>query len=171
MLWITPEAKAALAKGRAPIHGVNPVVGFKPGDRAEESRYEMARMDPRATDSPIFRHLLERAPVHNPHCHLTSFMAFYFINYRLRRQLVAFQKRFRLLELPQPEIRPEFDHHTSNAGMLQSRTSHLEEFPEFHWLSTRRPRVLWRQSGGLKLKTPGPMPSKLIAVDIFSSRF
>jgi hypothetical protein len=42
------------------------------------------------------------------------------IMYRLLRQLVAFQKRFRLLELPLPEIRPEFDRNTSNAGMLQS---------------------------------------------------
>jgi hypothetical protein len=53
----------------------------------------------------------------------TSFKAFR--NYRLPRQLVAFQKRFRLLELPLPEIRSEFDRQTSNAGMLQSRMPHL----------------------------------------------
>jgi hypothetical protein len=40
----------------------------------------------------------------------------------LPRQLVAFQKRFRLLGLPLPVIRPEFDRNTSNAGMLQSGT-------------------------------------------------
>jgi hypothetical protein len=90
-----------------------------------------------------------------------------FRNYRLRRPLVAFQKRFRLLELPQPEIRPEFDHHTSNAGMLQSEISHLERFLGFHRLSTRRPRVLLRQSGGLKQKTPGPMRASLLQL-IFS---
>jgi hypothetical protein len=48
----------------------------------------------------------------------TSFMVF--TNYRFRRHLVAFEKRFRLLELPPAEIRPEFDCNTSNAGMLQS---------------------------------------------------
>jgi hypothetical protein len=35
-------------------------------------------------------------------------------------ELGTFQKRFRLLELPLPEIRPEFGRNTSNAGMLQS---------------------------------------------------
>jgi hypothetical protein len=44
------------------------------------------------------------------------------IMYRLLRQLVAFQKRFRLLALPLPEIRSEFDRNTSNAGILQSGT-------------------------------------------------
>src|SRR5271166_1951455 len=53
----------------------------------------------------------------------TSFLVFR--NYRLRRQLVAFQKRFRLLGLPLPEIRPEFDRNTSNAGMLQSEMPYL----------------------------------------------
>jgi hypothetical protein len=49
---------------------------------------------------------------------------------RLLRQLVAFQKRFRLLELPLPEIRPEFDRNTSNAGMLQSGMPRLSKMPK-----------------------------------------
>jgi hypothetical protein len=76
------------------------------------------------------------------------------IMYRLLRQLVAFQKRFRLLELPLPEIRPEFDRNTSNAGMLQSGMPRLARCQEFHRLSMRRHRVLSRQSGGLKRKNP-----------------
>ena len=31
MLWLTPEAKAAFAKGRAPFNEVNPVEGFNLG--------------------------------------------------------------------------------------------------------------------------------------------
>jgi hypothetical protein len=90
----------------------------------------------------------------------------------LRCQLVAFQKRFRLLELPLPEIRPEFDRKASNAGILQqSGMPHLARFQEFHRSSTRRYRVLSRQSEGLKRKKPRAKPSKLIAVDIFFSRF
>jgi hypothetical protein len=46
---------------------------------------------------------------------------------RLRWQHVAFQKRFRLLELSLPEIGPEFARHTSNAGMLQSGRPHLAD--------------------------------------------
>jgi len=65
----------------------------------------------------------------------TSFKAFR--NYRLPRQLVAFQKRFRLLELPLPEIRPEFDRNTSNAGMLPSGTPRQAGCQEFHRLSMR----------------------------------
>jgi hypothetical protein len=37
-----------------------------------------------------------------------------------------------------PEIRPEFDGHTSNAGTLQSGMPHLARFQEFHRLSTHR---------------------------------
>ena len=44
----------------------------------------------------------------------------HFRNCTLLRQLVAFQKRFRRLELPLAEIRPE---NASNAGMLQSGMS------------------------------------------------
>ena len=90
----------------------------------------------------------------------TSFRVFR--NYKLHPQLVAFQKRFRLLELPLPEIRSEFDRHTSNAGMLQSRMPHLARFQEFLRLSTRRHRVLLRQSGGLKPKIPGPSRTSLL---------
>jgi hypothetical protein len=45
-----------------------------------------------------WKHLVDpsTSPAHNPHRHS---------NIRLRWQLVAFQKRFRLLELPLPEIR------------------------------------------------------------------
>ena len=78
----------------------------------------------------------------------TSFLVFR--NYRLLRQPVAFQKRFRLMGLPLPEIRHEFDRNTSNAGMLQSEMRYLARFQEFHRLSTRRHRVLSRQSGDLR---------------------
>jgi hypothetical protein len=90
----------------------------------------------------------------------TSFKAFR--NYRLPRRLAAFQKRFRLLELPLPEIRPEFHRNTSNAGMVQSGTPRLARFQEFHRLSMRRHRVLSRQSGGLKPKNPGLNPPSLL---------
>ena len=59
-----------------------------------------------------------------------SFKAFR--NYRLRRQLVGFQKRLRLLELPLAEIRAEFDRNAPNAGMLQSGMLSLGKMPEFH---------------------------------------
>jgi hypothetical protein len=87
---------------------------------------------------------------------------------RPRRQLVAFQKRFRPLGLPLPEIRPEFDRNTSNGGMLQSEMRYLARFQEFHRLSTRRHRVLSRQSGGLRLKNPGPSRASLLQL-IFSA--
>ena len=51
---------------------------------------------------------------------------------------------------------------TSNAGMLQSRMPHLARFQEFHRLSTRRHRVLLRQSGCLKRKIPGPSRAGLL---------
>ena len=86
------------------------------GIRAEKSRYDLARMEPRAADSLVCRHLVDQPPFIIPTDTRTSFMVFR--NYRLRRHLVAFQKRFRLLELPLPEIRPEFDRNTSIAGML-----------------------------------------------------
>ena len=60
MLWVTPEEKAELAKGRAPIHGVNPVTGFNLGIEAEESRYDMARMEPPAADSLVGRYLVDQ---------------------------------------------------------------------------------------------------------------
>ena len=94
-----------------------------------------------------------------------SFKAFR--NYRLPRQLVAFQKRFRLLELPLPEIRPEFGRNTSNGGMPQSGMPRLARCQEFHRLSMRRHRVLSRQSGVLKPKNPGPNPPSLLRL-IFS---
>ena len=58
MLWVTPEEKVAIrAKGRATIHCVHPVAGFPLYDgfntlgiRAEKSRYDLARMEPRAAD-------------------------------------------------------------------------------------------------------------------------
>ena len=90
-----------------------------------------------------------------------------FRNYKLRCRPVAFQKRFRLLELLQPETRPEFDHHASNGDMLQSGMSHRERSPEFHRLWTRRSRVLLRQSGGPTPKTPGLMRTSLLRL-IFS---
>jgi hypothetical protein len=64
--------------------------------------------------------------------------------YRFRRQLVAFQKRFRLPELSLPEIRPEFDRNTSNAGKLQSGMPRLVTVQGFYRLLVRRHRVLSR---------------------------
>jgi hypothetical protein len=118
--------------------------------------------EPRAADSLVAGISSTRRPAQLiiPTDTRTSFRVFR--NYRLRWQLVAFQKRFRLLELPLPEIRPEFDRHTSNAGMLQSGMPHLARFQEFHRLSTRRHRVLLRQSGGLKRKIPGPSRASLL---------
>jgi hypothetical protein len=123
------------------------------GIRAEKSRYDPARMEP--TSPPFIIPTDTR----------TSFLVFR--NYRLLRQPVAFQKRFRLLGLPLPEIRPEFDRNTSNAGTLQSEMRYLARFQEFHRLSTRRHRVLSRQSGGLRRKNPGPSRASLLRL-IFS---
>jgi serine/threonine protein kinase len=95
----------------------------------------------------------------------TSFR--FFRNDRLRRQLVAFQKGLRSLELPLPGFRPEFDRNTSNAGMLQPGIPRLARGQEFHWLSMRRHHVLSRQSGGLKRKNPGPSRPSLLRL-IFS---
>jgi hypothetical protein len=77
-------------------------------------------MESRAADSFARRRLVDQPRSLIPTETRTSFKVFR--NYRLPRQIVAFQKRFRLLELPLPEIRPEFDCSTSNAGMLQSGT-------------------------------------------------
>src|SRR5260370_35972661 len=63
-----------------------------------------------------------------------------FRNYTLLRQLVAFQKRFRLLVLPIAEIRPEFD--ASNAGMLHSGMPRLAKCQKSRRVSTRRHRVV-----------------------------
>ena len=79
------------------------------GIRAEKSRYDLARMEPRAADSLVAGISSTRrlAQLIIPTDTRTSFRVFR--NYKLHTQLVAFQKRFRLLELPLPEIRPEFD--------------------------------------------------------------
>jgi hypothetical protein len=100
------------------------------------------------------------APAHSPKRHSNIIQDFR--NYRLPRQLDGFQKGFRLRELPLPEIRPEFDSNTSNAGMLQSGTPRLARCQEFHRLSMRPPRVLLRQSGGLKPKNPRPSRASLL---------
>ena len=89
-------------------------------------------------------------------------------NYTLFRQLVAFQKRFRLLEFPLTEIRPEFDRNASNAGMLQSGMPHLARFQEFRRVSKRRHRVDSRQSEGLKRRSPWPCRTSLLRL-IFSA--
>ena len=102
------------------------------------------------------------APVIIPTDTRTSFRVFR--NYRLRWQLVS---DFGLLEVPLPEIRPEFDRNASNAGILQSGMPHLARFQEFHRLSTRRHSVLSRQSGGLRRKNPGPSRASLLRL-IFS---
>src|SRR5260370_5721221 len=75
-------------------------------------------------------------PARNPPKTRTSFGVFR--NYTLFRQLAAFQKRFRLLEFPLAEIRPEFDRNASNAGMLQSEMPHLAKCQKFRRVSTRR---------------------------------
>jgi toxin ParE1/3/4 len=85
----------------------------------------------------------------------------------LRRHEVrrALTKRFPyriFFSLKDDAVRPEFDRHTSNAGMLQSGMPHLARFLEFHRLSTRRHRVLLRQSGGLKRKIPVPSRASLL---------
>ena len=111
--------------------------------------------EPRAADSLVAGISSTRRPAQLiiPTDTRTSFRVFR--NYKLHTQLVAFQKRFRLLEFPLPEIRPELDRHASNAGMLQSGMPHLARFQEFHRLSTRCHRVLSRQSRVLKRKPQG----------------
>jgi hypothetical protein len=163
MLWVTPEERRPQS-GRKGGRRETDLRGGRPfiecvqrrdsrctmvltawGSGPKKSGYEPAKMEP-------------TSPVHNPHPG--------FRNYRSRRQLVAFQKRFRL-GLPLPEIRPEFDRNTSNAGMLQSEMRYLTRSQEFHRLSTRRHRVLSRQSGGLRRKNPGPSRASLLRL-IFS---
>jgi hypothetical protein len=109
-------------------------------------------MEARAADSFVCRHLVDQPSLIVPTDTRTSLRVFR--NYRLRCLLVAFQRRFRLLELPLPEIRFEFDRNASNARILQSGMPHQARFQEFHRLSTRRHRVLSRQSEGLKRKNP-----------------
>jgi hypothetical protein len=127
-----------------PVHWVYLVAGFPlyDGFKRPRNRYDLARMDARAADSFVCRHLVVQPPLIVPTDTRTSFKASR--NYRLPRQLVTFQKRFRLLELSLPEIRLEFDRNTSNAGMLQSGTSRLARCQEFHRLSMRRHTILER---------------------------
>jgi hypothetical protein len=151
------------------------VAGFPLYDAFNRPNYRgmaLARMEPRAADSSRLPASRRPAPL-IPTGTRTSFRAFR--NCILLGQLVEFQKRFRLLELSLPEIRPEFDCSTSNAGMLQSGTLRPARCQEFHRLSMRRHPVLSRQSGGLKPKNPGPSRpslSRLIfspVVFVFSS--
>ena len=93
------------------------------GIRSEKRGMTWQGWEPRAADSLVCR---RPVPLIIPTDTRTSFVVFR--NYRLRWQLVAFQRRFRLLELLLPEIRPEFDRHTSNAGMLQSGMPHPARF-------------------------------------------
>jgi hypothetical protein len=169
MLWVTPKEKARAGR-KAGAYSLS-VIQWRDSrctmvltawDPSEKSRYDLARMEPRAADSLVAGISSTRRPAQLtiPTDTRTSFRVFR--NYRLRWQLVAFQKRFRPLELPPPEIRPEFDRHTSNAGMLQSGMPHLARFQEFHRLSMRRHRVLLRQSEGLKRKIPGPSRASLL---------
>jgi hypothetical protein len=87
-----------------------------------------------------------------------------FRNRTLLRQLVAFQKRFRRLELPLAEIRPE---NASNAGMLQSGMSRPAKYQEFRRGSTHRHRVGSTTIMRPKTEKLMAMLNKLIAVDIF----
>ena len=68
-------------------------------------------------------------PVHNSHGALKH--SFNFRNCRLHPQLVAFQRRFRLLELPLPAIRLEFVRHTSMQACCnqECRTSKIPRIP------------------------------------------
>ena len=136
-------------------------------DPSEKSRYDLARMEPRASDSLVAGISSTRRPAQLtiPTDTRTSFRVFR--NYRLRWQLVAFQRRFRLLELPLPEIRPEFDHHASNAGMLLSGMPRPAKCQKSSRVSTRRHRVDSLQSGSLKWRSPWPCRTSLLR-SIFS---
>ena len=134
--------------------------GHAKGEGRDQRRRARARsLSIKVPRFPLLAMILNR-PLIVPTDSRTSFRVFR--NYKLPPQLVAFQKRFRLLELPLPEIRSEFDRQTSNAGMLQSGMPHLARFQEFHRLSTRRHRVLLRQSEGLKRKILGPSRTSLL---------
>jgi hypothetical protein len=80
-------------------------------------------MESRAADQSRLTASCRPAPLIIPTDSRTSLRVFR--NYILLRQLVAFQKRFRLLELPLPEIRPEFDRNTSSADTLHGTCSLL----------------------------------------------
>jgi hypothetical protein len=75
----------------------------------------LARMEPRVADTAASTSPFDNSPQTE---HSNTIQGFQKLT--LLRQLVAFQKRFRQLELPLPEIRSEFDRNTSNAGMPQS---------------------------------------------------
>jgi hypothetical protein len=169
MLSVTPEEKAAIrAKGGRLFIKCYPVAGFslyeQPGIRPKNRDMTWQGSELRAADGLLAGISSTRglAQPHNPHRHSNTIQAFR--NYKLLRQLVAFQKRFRLLELPLPEIRPEFDRHTSNADVPQSGMPPLARCQEFHappscsFATIRRP------------KTEKPRPSRASLVrSIFSA--
>ena len=67
-LELPPEEKVAIrARGGCQFISVHPVAGFplydpfnSLGTRAEKSRYDLARMEPRAADSFVCRHLVDQ---------------------------------------------------------------------------------------------------------------
>ena len=132
MLWVTPKEKAR-ARRKAGAYSLS-VIQWRDSrctmvltawDPSEKSRYDLARMEPRAADSLVAGISSTRRPAQLtiPTDTRTSFTVFR--NYRWRGHLVAFEKRFRLPEPPLPEIRPEFECYTSNADTLQSGMPHL----------------------------------------------
>src|SRR5208282_2368722 len=116
---VTPAENVVMrAKGRAAIHCVHPMADFPLYDgfntlgiRAEKSRYDLARMEPRAADWCRLP-ASSTNPVDNPPRN-TRTSCRVFRNYRLHPQLVAFERRFRLMEFPRPETRTEFARNTS----------------------------------------------------------
>jgi len=87
-----------------------------------------------------------------------------FRNRTLLRQLVAFQKRFRRLELPLAEIRPE---NASNAGMLQSGMSRPAKYQKIPPGIDAPPSCWFTTIMRPKTEKLMAMLNKLIAVDIF----
>ena len=132
---------------------------------AEKSRHDLAKMKPRAADSLVC--LASRRPPSFtiPTDTRTSFTVFR--NYRWRRHLVAFEKPFRLLEPPLPEIRFEFECYTSNADSPQSGMSRPAKCQKFRRGSKRRHRAGSRQTGNLKRRSSWPWRTSLLR-SIFS---
>ena len=104
-------------------------------------------------------------PARNPQKTRTSFRVFQ--KPHLLRQLVAFQKPYRRLELPLVE-NPEADQNASNAGMLQSGMPRPTKCQKFRRISTRCHRVGSRQSESLKRRSPWPCRTSLLRL-IFSA--
>ena len=75
-----------------------------------ENRGIPARMEPRAADESRLPAISSTSSVYIPHRQSNIIQSIQKLHIAL--QLLAFQKRFRLLDLPLAEIRPEFDRNT-----------------------------------------------------------